>query len=59
MADPGHEEDMATLSARRSEAGDAADMALRDELDDESSRSVRELVEICERILRRRRVLRG
>jgi len=59
LVDPGHTEDMATLSARRSEAGEAANMALRGELDAERRRSVAELLEICERVIRRRRVLRG
>lgn len=59
LADPGHEEDMAELEARRHEAGEAANAALRGELDAEAERSVRELTEICERVLRRRRVLRG
>jgi hypothetical protein len=59
LVDPGHEEDMATLSARRAEAGDAANLALRGDLDAESAESVGELLEICERVLRRRRVLRG
>jgi hypothetical protein len=59
LIDPGHEEDMATLSARRGEAGDAANLALRGDLDAESERSVRELLETSERVLRRRRVLRG
>ena len=59
LADPGHEEDMATLEARRGEAGEAANAALRGDLDDERERQLRELVELCERVLRRRRVLRG
>ncbi len=59
LADPGHEEDMATLEARRNEAGEAANLALRGDLDDEQERSVRELIETAERVLRRRRVLRG
>ncbi len=59
LVDPGHEEDMATLSARRHEIGEAANMALRGDLDADRERSVRELLEICERVLRRRRVLRG
>ena len=33
LADPGHEEDMATLNERRSEVGEAANAALRGELD--------------------------
>jgi hypothetical protein len=59
LVDPGHEEDMATLSARRSEVGDAANLALRGELDADRARAVAELLEICERVIRRRRVLRG
>jgi hypothetical protein len=59
VEDPGHVADMATLEARRSEAGDAANMALKGDLDAESTRSVTELLAICERVLRRRRVLRG
>jgi hypothetical protein len=59
MLDPGHEEDMAQLEARRGEVGEAANMALRGELDQEREDNIRELLEICERVLRRRRVLRG
>lgn len=59
LADPGHEEDMAALSARRHEAGELANAALSGKLDREQVSQVRDLVEICERILRRRRVLRG
>jgi hypothetical protein len=59
LTDPDHEEDMATLEARRTEAGEAANMALKGDLDDERARNVEELLYLCERILRRRRVLRG
>jgi hypothetical protein len=59
LADPGHEEDMATLRARRKEAGEAANAALYGELTAERVATVAELLEICERVLRRRRVLRG
>jgi hypothetical protein len=59
VSDPGHDEDMAVLEERRREAGDAANAALRGELDAEAQRKVRELTELCERVLRRRRVLRG
>jgi hypothetical protein len=59
LADPGHEKDMAELEARRTEAGKAANAALRSELSADDERKVTELVEICERALRRRRVLRG
>ncbi|HEX5609258.1 MAG TPA: hypothetical protein VFX45_04100 [Solirubrobacterales bacterium] len=58
-ADPAHQEDMGTLSERRHEAGDAANAALKRELDPETATNVRELLETCERVLRRRRVLRG
>jgi hypothetical protein len=59
LVDPGHEEDMAELESRRTEAGEAANMALRGELDPEHEQSVRELLGVCERVLRRRRVLGG
>jgi hypothetical protein len=59
LADPNHQADMAMLESRRGEAGEAANLALRGDLDDEQERSVRELVELSERVLRRRRVLRG
>jgi hypothetical protein len=59
LADPGHEEDIATLTARRAEAGEAANAALHGELTPERLAAVTELLEICERVLRRRRVLRG
>lgn len=59
LTDAGHEEDMGELGARRAEAGEAANAALRGELDENAERSLRELVEICERVLRRRRVLRS
>jgi hypothetical protein len=59
LSDPGHEKDMAELETRRSEAGEAANEALRGELDVEKESNVTELTAICERVLRRRRVLRG
>jgi hypothetical protein len=59
LADPGHTEDMGELEARRGEVGRAADAALRGELDAGAASQVRELLETCERVLRRRRVLRG
>jgi hypothetical protein len=59
LQDPGHEEDMAVLSERRGEIGSAANAALRGELDERGAESVRELLAIAERVLRRRRVLRG
>lgn len=59
LADPGHEEDMANLESRRHEAGEMANLALRGDLDAEQGKHVHDLVAICERVLRRRRVLRG
>jgi hypothetical protein len=59
LADPDHAEDMGELGARRGEAGDAANAALRGDLQLDDERNVTELTEICERVLRRRRVLRG
>ncbi len=59
VADPGHEEDMAALRSRREEGARAADAAIAGDLDAESAQSVRELIELCERVIRRRRVLRG
>jgi len=59
LSDPGHTEDMATLDARRREAGEVANVALRGDLSADQANRVRELTEICERVIRRRRVLRG
>lgn len=59
IADPGHEKDMATLQERRVEVGNAANAALQGELSKEQRRQVEELLGISERVLRRRRVLRG
>jgi hypothetical protein len=57
--DSGHKEDMATLRDRRGEAGEAANAALKGDLSPAAVERVRELLELCERVLRRRRVLRG
>ncbi|HEY5816119.1 MAG TPA: hypothetical protein VIS95_07240, partial [Solirubrobacterales bacterium] len=59
LADPGHDEDMTELRARRGEAGEAANAALRGDVSVEQERQVEELTALCERVLRRRRVLRG
>lgn len=59
IADPGHDEDIATLRERRGEAGEAANEALEGELSAEANQRVEELLATCERVLRRRRVLRG
>jgi hypothetical protein len=57
--DPGHGEDMAELEARREALVRTAEAAIQDDLDAGSLRLVREMTEVCERVLRRRRVLRG
>lgn len=57
--DPGHSEDMGALEARRPEATAAAEAALQGDLDAAQLAAVEELVALCERVLRRRRVLRG
>lgn len=59
LVDPDHERDMARLEARQREAGEAASAALRGDLDAAQARNVRELIELSERVIRRRRVLRG
>ncbi len=59
LGDPGHDEDMATLGERKGEVGDTANAALQGELDGEHRTLVEQLLKTCERILRRRRVLRG
>jgi hypothetical protein len=59
IPDPGHAEDMGTLSARRAEAGEAANSALSGALRPGQTQHVGELLAICERVLRRRRILRG
>ncbi len=59
LVDPGHKKDMTVLEERHTEAAEAANAALQGDLDAAQEQSVRELTEICERVLRRRRVLRG
>ncbi len=57
LSDPGHEEDMATLGSRRQEVGDLANAALQGALDEAQLKSLQDIQAICERVLRRRRVL--
>jgi hypothetical protein len=59
LSDPGHEEDMGVLNERKAEAGEAANAALEGHLGANQSAQVEELLKVSERILRRRRVLRG
>lgn len=57
--DPAHDEDVVTLESRRREAADVANAALRGNLEATQLNTVRELLQLCERVLRRRRVLEG
>jgi hypothetical protein len=57
--EPDHDADMASLNSRRGEVGEAANAALQSELTSAQGHQVRELLEICERVLRRRRILAG
>jgi len=59
VEDPGHEKDMAALRERQPEAVAAAKTATGADPTAEQRSRVEELLEICERVLRRRRVLRG
>jgi hypothetical protein len=59
VEDPGHKKDMASLRERQAEAVAAAKTAIGGDLTAEQRAQVEELLEICERVLRRRRVLRG
>jgi hypothetical protein len=57
LDDAGHRDDMATLKARRGEAVAAAEAAVKGELDPAQLESVADLTAVCERVLRRRRIL--
>ena len=57
--DPGHERDMGALREQRREAEAAAEAAISGELTGKQVATVGELLAACERVLRRRRVLRG
>jgi hypothetical protein len=57
VSDPGHEEDIATLTSQRPEAGKLANAALEGDLNPAQLETLRELLAISERVLRRRRVL--
>jgi len=59
LDDPDHKQDMAALRERRGEVGEAANEALRGDLSAETTVRVGDLLGTCERVLRRRRVLRG
>ncbi len=57
--DPGHAKDIARLRERRAEAEAAAKQAAGGNITDGQRAQVEELLETCQRVLRRRRVLRG
>lgn len=59
LTDPGHERDMGTLQERKGEVGVIANAALEGEISEERKQQTEELLKISERVLRRRRVLRG
>jgi len=59
VEDPGHKKDMAALRERQAEAVAAAKTATGADPTAEQRSQVEELLEISERVLRRRRVLRG
>jgi hypothetical protein len=58
VADPGHERDMGVLEEHRAQAIEIAEAAVRGELSPAQRDDLQELLEIGERVLRRRRVLR-
>jgi hypothetical protein len=59
LSDPDHEEDMATLESRRHEVGEIANAALEGSLDATQLQALRGIQAVCERVLRRRRILGG
>jgi hypothetical protein len=59
LSDQGHEEDMATIEGRRHDVGALANAALQGDLDATQLQQVRDTQALCERVLRRRRVLGG
>jgi hypothetical protein len=59
LSDPDHATDIGILRERRGEVGTAANAALEGEPSPEQQAQVAELLAICERVLRRRRLLRG
>ena len=59
LDDPDHVEDMATLESRRDETTAAAGSAIQGDLSATQLTQVEELTALCERALRRRRVLKG
>jgi hypothetical protein len=59
LSDPAHEQDMGAAAERKQAIGEAANAALVGPLSEDQLEAVEATQAICERILRRRRVLRG
>ncbi len=59
LTDPSHEEDMAMIDGHRQAVGELANAALQGDLDDGQLQVLRDTQALCERVLRRRRVLSG
>jgi len=59
VEDPGHVADMQTMSSRKDEVDKAVDAALRGNLTGKQRQHVEDLLDVGDRILRRRRILRG
>ena len=57
--DPGHAKDMGALRGRQARAVSAATAAVKGDLSEEQRSQIEELLALSERVLRRRRVLRG
>lgn len=59
LSDPGHDEDMTALEANRQDVGELANRALQGNLDATQLQLLQDTQALCERVLRRRRVLGG
>jgi len=59
LSDSSHEEDMGAIEGRRHDIGDLANAALQGDLNAAQLQQVRDSQAICERVLRRRRVLKS
>lgn len=57
LSNDDHGEDMATLGSRRQQVGDLANMALLGDLDATQLQMLEDTQALCERVLRRRRIL--
>jgi hypothetical protein len=57
LSDSGHEDDMATIEGSRHDVGALANAALQGDLNATQLQQVRDIQALCERVLRRRRVL--